>query len=92
MLIDETGAVIAAARAFKGRDVFNLTGTAVYMREVVAAIEVAAPEMRGRITFEDMPLPFPEEMDGAPLEHVLGPVSRTPLAEGVAWTVNCFRE
>jgi len=61
------------------------------MREVVAAIEAAAPDMRGRITFEDKPLPFPEEADGAPLARVIGDFPRTPLAAGVADTVQRFR-
>ncbi len=62
------------------------------MREVVAAIESAAPEMRGQITFEEKPLPFPDEVDGSPLARVIGPLPHTPLAEGVAWTVRRFRE
>ncbi len=49
------------------------------MREVVAAIKAAALEMRGKVTFEEKPLPFPEEVDGSP-----APSARchTPLAEG----------
>jgi hypothetical protein len=48
--------------------------------------------MRGQITFEEKPLPFPDEVDGAPLARVIGQLPITPLAEGVAWTVNRFRE
>ncbi|MGQ0602914.1 MAG: NAD-dependent epimerase/dehydratase family protein [Anaerolineales bacterium] len=84
---------IAAARApFEGMGIFNLVGTVAHMREIVSAIEAAAPEMRGRITFEDKPLPFPEEMDGTSLTTRLGAVSRTPLAMGVKQTVDYFRE
>jgi nucleoside-diphosphate-sugar epimerase len=90
---DAAIAFIAAARApFEGMDVFNLTGSVAHMREVVAAIEAVAPEMIGKITFEDKPLPFPEEMDGEPLARVIGQLPVTPLAEGVAWTVKRFRE
>lgn len=89
---DVANAFIAAARApFTGADVFNLTGTVAHVREVVAAIEAAAPEMRGRITIEDKPLPFPEAMDGAPLARVIGAIPHTALADGVAWTINRFR-
>ena len=89
---DAARAFIAAARTpVEGADVFNLTGAAVHMREVVAAIEAAAPDVRGRITFEDKPLPFPEEADGAPLARVIGDFPRTPLAAGVADTVHRFR-
>ncbi len=90
---DAAKAFIAAARTpFEGMDVFNLTGVVAHMREVAAAIEAAAPEMKGRITFEEKGLPFPEEMDGAPLARVIGDLPRTPLAEGVAWTIKRFRE
>ncbi len=90
---DVARAFIAAARApFQGADIFNIHGSAAHMREIVAAIEAAAPEMKGKITFEEKPLPFPDEVDGAPLARVIGPLPHTPLAEGVAWTVNRFRE
>jgi len=90
---DVARAFIAAARApFEGADIFNVHGGAAHMREVVAAIEAAAPEMRGKITFEEKPLPFPDEVDGAPLARVIGQQPITPLAEGVAWTINRFRE
>ena len=90
---DVARAFIAAARApFEGADIFNVHGSAAHMREVVAATEAAAPEMRGRVTFEEKPLPFPDEVDGAPLARVIGQLPITPLAEGVAWTVNRFRE
>lgn len=90
---DVARAFIAAAWVpFEGAEVFNLTGAAVHMHEVVAAIEAAAPEMKGRITFETKPLPFPEEVDGAPLARVLSDLRRTPLAEGVADTIQRFRE
>jgi len=90
---DVARAFIAAARApFEGADIFNVHGSAAHMREVVAAIEAAAPEMRGKITFEEKPLLFPDEVDGAPLARVIGPLPITPLAEGVAWTVSRFRE
>jgi UDP-glucuronate 4-epimerase len=86
-------AFIAAARApFEGAAVFNLTGAAVHMHEVVSAIEAAAPEMQGKITFEERGLPFPEEIDGAPLARAIGPHPVTPLVEGVAWTIRRFRE
>lgn len=54
------------------------------MREVVAAIEAAAPEMRDKVTFEEKPPPFPGEVNGALLARVIGPLPITPQAEG-AW-------
>ena len=84
---DVARAFTAATRAgHDGADVFDLGGPAVHMSEVVAAIEAAAPEARGTITFEDMPLPFPEELPSGDFELEL-----TPLAEGVRETVDHFR-
>ena len=83
---------IHAARApFEGAEVFNLRGSVVHMQEVVAAIESAAPSMRGRITFENKPLPFPEDMDDSHFAHVLGRVPETPLSQGVLQTLDIFR-
>lgn len=90
---DAAKAFIAAARTpFKGQQVLNLTGAVVHMHEIVAAIEAAVPDMQGKITFDAKPLPFPEEIDGASLDRVIGPVPRTPIADGVAWTVRRFQE
>jgi hypothetical protein len=62
------------------------------MHEVVAAIQAAAPHSAGQITFEPQGLPFPGELDGAPLARALGPMPITPLDEGVARTIHRFRE
>jgi UDP-glucuronate 4-epimerase len=84
--------IAAALMPFQGAEVFNLTGAAVHMGEVVAAIEAAAPEMKGRITFENKPLPFPGELTGTALDHALGGLRRTPLTRGVADTIGRFRK
>lgn len=83
---------IAAARAeHDGAAVFNLGGPSSHMTEVVDAIEAAAPEMSGQITFEDVQLPFPEEMDSGGLEDVIGPIAWTPLEEGTRQTIEHYR-
>lgn len=83
---------VAGARAeHDGAAVFNLGGPATYMSEVVAAIEAAAPEATGRIHYEDVQLPFPEEMDDGGLEQVVGPIEWTPLAEGIRRTIERYR-
>ena len=61
------------------------------MREVVSAIEAAAPEVAGRIAFVDAQLPFPAELESDGLEAAVGPLRLTPLAEGVRETVARFR-
>jgi len=83
---------IAAARAeHDGAAVFNLGGPSAHMSEVVDAIEAAAPEMSGRITFDDVQLPFPEEMESGGLEDVIGPIAWTPLEEGTRQTIEHYR-
>lgn len=84
---DVAGAFLQAAQAEpSGATVYDFPGRSVSMEEVVEAIEQAAPEARGRITFEDVPLPFPQELPG---ERFDCPV--TPLAVGVRETVDHFR-
>ena len=62
------------------------------MAEVVAAIEAAAPEAAGRITWDETPLPFPAELETQALADAIGPVQQPSLAEGVAETVARFRQ
>jgi UDP-glucuronate 4-epimerase len=59
---------------------------------VIYAIIQAAPEAADKITFEDIQLPFPKEVDGSGMEAAIGPVTHKPLAEGVAETVAMFRD
>lgn len=90
---DVAKAFIRAARVpFDGADVFNLRGSVVHVRDIVAAIETAAPAMEGKLSFTDVPLGFPEEMDNTPLLSVLGPLPHTSLADGVATTIGMFED
>lgn len=90
---DTARAFIQAARSdYKGAGAFNLGGLAPDMQEVLYAIIQAAPEAADKITFEDIQLPFPKEVDGSGLEAAIGPVTHKPLAEGVAETVAMFRD
>jgi nucleoside-diphosphate-sugar epimerase len=91
---DVARVLVAAARAdLDGMHVFNMGG-AVEMDDVVAAIEAAAPEARGKITHADDRLPFPEELaTSGRLEALLGPAAPQPkpLADGVRETIEHFR-
>ena len=83
---------IAVARSgYRGAAVFNLGGPSAHASEVVSAIEAAAPEVAGRITFDDVQLPFPEEMDAGDLEDVAGPIEWTTLQEGTRQTIELYR-
>ena len=84
---------IQASRAdFQGADVFNLRSSVARMSEIITAIEAAEPGSKGQITFDDKPLPFPEDMDDSSLVSALGTLPYTPLNEGVAQTVNIFKQ
>jgi UDP-glucuronate 4-epimerase len=82
---------LAARAATEGAHVANFPGEPSSMAEVVAAIEAAAPEVAGRVTWNEERLPFPEALEGRLLERLVGRLPRTPLQEGVRRTVEHFR-
>lgn len=89
---DVAKAMIQAARAMpRGAAVYNLGGSTAAMEEVVAAIEAAAPEMAGQVTFEPTPLFTPDGVLAADLDAAIGPVGWRPLAEGVRETMDLAR-
>ena len=81
---------LAARAASDGAHVANFPGEPSTMGEVVSAIEAAAPDA-GAITWEEGQLPFPESLQGILLERLVGPLPRTPLADGVRRTIEHFR-
>jgi nucleoside-diphosphate-sugar epimerase len=83
--------VQAALADYDGASVHNLAGQAVSMEGVVSAIEAAAPDARGLISYDDVTLPFPEAVDAASLTDVIGPVEELPFQQGVADAVERFR-
>ena len=82
---------LAARAATDGAHVANFPGEPSSMQEVVAAIEAAAPAAAGSITWEEGQLPFPPALEGKLLEHLVGPLPRTQLADGVRSTIEHFR-
>jgi nucleoside-diphosphate-sugar epimerase len=85
---DVARAAIAASRSdLAGASVFNLAGTRATMGEVVAAIEAAAPEAVGSITFDDVQLPLAAELEAD--EPIA--LEWTPLGDGVRATIEQFR-
>ncbi len=85
-------AFATAARAVAdGAIVANYPGAVASMAEVVAAIETAAPEIAGRITWDESPLPFPSRLEATALEHAVGPLPQTTLGDGIAATVAACR-
>ena len=74
----------AARRPATGAEVYNMGGPDVSIEEIVAAIGDAVPG--ARVTFDDVALPFASRLPEPWFEM---PV--TPLAEGVATTVELYR-
>lgn len=82
----------AAYATFDGADVFNLKGEIAHMSEVIELIERAIPNSRGKITFVDTPLPLPDGADDSALVNVLGTIPGRSLADGIAQTIEHFRQ
>lgn len=87
---DVARAFVAASRTeHDGALVANLPAPAVHMHDVVTAIRDAAPG--AEIEFDDVQLPFPEELESGALERAIGTLPVTPLEVGVRETVEHFR-
>jgi nucleoside-diphosphate-sugar epimerase len=74
----------AARRPAKGAEVYNLGGPDVTVAEIVACIQQAAPG--ADVTFDDVALPFASRLPKPWFDMAV-----TPLAEGVAATVELYR-
>jgi len=84
-------AFVRAASAPAGAVVANFPGRSASMAEVVAAIEAAAPEVAGQISWNETPLPFPTKVEMRALEAAIGTLPQPPLAEGIAETISLFQ-
>jgi UDP-glucuronate 4-epimerase len=84
-------AFVSAASAPAGAVVANFPGVSASIEEVVAAIEAAAPEITGQISWEETLLPFPAQLEARALEEAIGPVPQPSLAGGVGETIELFR-
>jgi nucleoside-diphosphate-sugar epimerase len=83
---DVARAFIAASLGrVEGATVHNLPGRCVAIADIVAAIS------NRNITFDDVRLPFPEQVDGASFAALVPDFEETPLEEGVAATIDRFR-
>jgi UDP-glucuronate 4-epimerase len=83
--------ILAARSRAEGAPVYNLGGTKASIGDVVEAIELAAPDTKGSITFAGAPIPVPEDVDGQPAEEALGGIGWRPFQEGVKTTIEEFR-
>ena len=82
----------AAAAATDGAHVANFPGVAASTADVVGRDR--GGRARGRRAGSPGPtsrLPFPETLEAAQLERLVGPLPRTPLADGVRRTIEHYR-
>ncbi|MEM7345036.1 MAG: NAD-dependent epimerase/dehydratase family protein [Chloroflexota bacterium] len=82
--------VEAARHPFEGAEVFNYGTNPVAISTIVEMIQAAVPEVE--ITYQDVPLPFPEAFDGSALAAQLPNLSKTSLREGIQDTIARFKE
>lgn len=80
------GFVDAARSQTDGARTYEFPGESMHMSEIVAAIERAAPEAAGLITFDDVQLPFPARLPGERLNADV-----TPLDVAIRETIEHFR-
>jgi nucleoside-diphosphate-sugar epimerase len=83
---DVARAFIAASLAeHEGATVHNVAGRRVSVEEIIAALGV------DNIRFDDVRLPFPEEVDSVSFSQAFPEFAETPLDQGVAETVDRYR-
>jgi nucleoside-diphosphate-sugar epimerase len=81
--------VTAAHSGARTAAVYNVPGAIAPMAEVVARIQAVVPG--AEITFDGPPLPFPPVLEAVGFDRDIGPFPRTPLADGIAATIEHFR-
>jgi nucleoside-diphosphate-sugar epimerase len=85
-------ALVAAARSsVEGAHVANLNGVSAPVSDVVAVLHDLVGPSAERITVGPSALPFPDDVDTSGLD-MIGPPTVTPLYDGIAATVEFFRE
>ncbi len=89
---DAAAGFLAALEAPAGARVYNLHGETRPVEDVVAWIEKALPEARGRVRCEGDPLPIAPELDGGRILEDLGWRATLSLEEGLRLTLERFRE
>ncbi|MCA0455866.1 MAG: NAD(P)-dependent oxidoreductase [Chloroflexi bacterium] len=84
---------IDAARAKPERaGAYDVGGNTVAVEEIVNAINTAAPEMAGQVTYNPTPLPVSSTQEEQPLHQLLGKLNWRPLGEGVRQTIEHFKK
>jgi nucleoside-diphosphate-sugar epimerase len=82
---------VAAHTPGTGAHVVNLHGVRASISDVVASLQDLVGSSAEGITFSPSALPFPDDVDTSGLD-IIGPPAVTPLNEGIAATVEFFRD
>ncbi len=84
---------IDAARAKPEKaGAYDVGGNTVAVEEIVNAINAAAPDIAGKITYNPTPLTVSSTQEDQPLKTLLGKLNWRPLNEGVKQTVEDFKK
>ncbi len=84
---------IDAARAKPEKaGAYDVGGNTVAVEEIVNAINAAAPDMAGKVTYNPTPLTVSSTQEDQPLKTLLGKLNWRPLNEGVKQTVEDFKK
>jgi len=81
-----------AAARLTGAHVFNLRGTVLEVRDMVATIERELPRARGLLTHRDNQLPIVPDFDDRALRAAIGELPQRSFAEGVRETIAIFEQ
>ena len=84
--------IAAAERGAEGSHVFNLAGESVSVDDFVAVLRGHAPESAELIKVDGPELPVPGAIAGGRLDEALGGLGRTSLSDGIAETLQRFRD
>jgi nucleoside-diphosphate-sugar epimerase len=82
---------VAAHTPGDGAHVVNLNGVRAPISDVVASLEELVGSSAAGITVGSSVLPFPDDVDTSGLD-IIGPPAVTPFSEGIAATVEFFRD
>ncbi|OAI38812.1 epimerase [Planctomycetaceae bacterium SCGC AG-212-D15] len=76
---------------YQGAKSYNLRGEVVDLPEFLRTLIAVEPKAKEFVTHGDKQIPIAFDLDDTALQRDLGPMPRTPLAEGIRKTLEIFR-
>src|SRR6266849_628413 len=77
---------------YQGAKSYNLRGHVVDLATFHRALVEVEPAAAQLVTFGEKQIPIAYDLDDSALQRDLGPMARTPLAEGIRRTLEMFRQ